>query len=464
MARFARKGDKPMHPSTTREVLTEDETMLADLEGDTPRPPKRATLWWRVSKLALAVAFLAAAAYFFHEQVWTSTSLEGTVTSSLITIRSPIDGVVTTHATTIGGYIHQHDALFVIEAHVLDTQLRAELEAKLAAARQEGLVLDRKIAELSTLRTQLHTRSQVHRQATLARLEQVIAETTAELHRAKAVSERTQHELARANILAAKSYIAPATLDDAVLASQQARFEVERLTASLQRLSVERTAAKNGVLLGEGYSDAPYSQQRIDELSVRVLDAQAERDRLRQTQQELASRLGDEQQRQDTLQTYTVHAPITGMVWNLHIAADAVVARNAPLADVVDCHRSFVEAIVPERRYDDVHIGAPVQVTLLGNRRTIPGTIHAVRGASAVVNRESLAAWLAPHRSTEAMTVSVAMDPEALQQVAQGVCQIGRSAKVDFAPTGDGGFLGHTFASVPSVVVSAFAAIVPPTR
>jgi multidrug resistance efflux pump len=443
-----------MQKSMTLEVFGED----------APRTPTRATPWWRVSKLGLALAFLAAATYFFHEQVWTSSSLEGTVTSPLITIRSPIDGVVTANATTIGAHVNPRDALFVVEAHLLDTRLRAELAAKLAASQQQTLVLDRKIAELSALRTQLQARSHIHREATLARIEQVIGETTAQLNSAKAVSERTQNELSRANILLAKGHVSQATLDDAVLAERQSRFDVERLTASLKRLNVERTAAKNGVLLGEGYSDAPYSQQRIDELSVRVLEAQAERDSVKTTQQELASRLGEEQQREDTMRTYAVHAPINGMVWNLHIASDAVVARNTPLADVVDCQSGFVEAIVPESRYDDVQMGEPVQVKLLGNRRTITGTIHAVRGPSAVVNRESLAASLTPHRSTEAMTVSVELDPAALQQVSQGICQIGRSAKVYFATKGSGGFVGQTLAYLNGSVSSAFAVIVPPAR
>jgi multidrug resistance efflux pump len=453
-----------MQKSMTLEVFGEDAPTLDVLGEDAPRTPKRATHWWRVSKLGLALAFLAAATCFFHEQVWTSTSLEGTVTSPLITIRSPIDGVVTANATTIGAPVHQHEALFVLEAPLLDTRLRAELEAKLAAAQQQTLVIDRKIAELSTLRNQLQARSHVHRGATLARIEQVIGETTAELNRAKAVLERTQHELARANILSAKGLVSQAALDDAVLAEQQARFEVERLSASLKRLTVERTAAKNGVLLGEGYSDAPYSQQRIDELAARVIEAKAERDSVQQTQQELASRLGEEQRREGKLRTHTVTSPINGLVWNLHIAADGVVARNTPLADVVDCQSAFVEAIVPERRYDDVQMGEQVQVKLLGNRRTMAGTIHAVRGQSAVVNRESLAASLMPHRSTEAMTVSVAIDPEALQQVSKGVCQIGRSAKVYFAPQGDGGFGGQRLASLSGFVSSAYAAIVAPAR
>jgi multidrug resistance efflux pump len=464
MALSARKGDRDMQASRTLDILGEDTITVDVVQAHSPRPPKRASYWWRFSKLSLALAFLAAAAYFFHEQVWIATSLEGTVTSPLITIRSPIDGVVTASATSMGAPVHQQEALFVIEAHQLDTRLRAELEAKLVAAQQQTLVMNRKIAELSTLRNQLQARHQVHREATLARLETVSAETTAELNRAKAVMERTQHELARSTFLAGQGLISQGTLDDAVLAAQQSRFAVERVTASLQRLTVERTAAKQGVLVGEGYSDAPYAQQRIDELAARLIEANAERESVKQTLQELASRLGEEQRREDRIRTYAVNAPINGIVWNLHIAADGVVARNSPLADVVDCQRAFVEATVPESRYDALQLGETVQVKLLGNNRTIAGTIHAVRGQSAVVNRVGLAAWLTPRRTTEAMTVSVAIDPDALYQVSKGVCQIGRSAKVYFAPEGHGSFGAQRLASLISLMSSAYAVVVPPGR
>jgi len=68
----------------------------------------------------------------------------------------------------------------------------------LAAASQQILVIDRKIAELSTLRTQLQSRHQIHGDATLAQIKTINAETTAELNRAKAVMERTQREISRA--------------------------------------------------------------------------------------------------------------------------------------------------------------------------------------------------------------------------------------------------------------------------
>src|SRR5437870_4833212 len=201
-----------MHTSSTLEVMGADATTVDVMNENPAHQPTRAPHWWRLGKLGLALAFLAAAAYFFHEQVWTVTSLEGTVTSPLITIRSPIDGVVTASAMSIGAPVHQHEALFVIEAHQLDTRLRAELAAKLAAAQQQTLVIDRKIAELSTLRQQLQARNQVHREATLARLETIIAATTAELNRAKAVMERTQHEVSRSTFLSGKGLISQANL------------------------------------------------------------------------------------------------------------------------------------------------------------------------------------------------------------------------------------------------------------
>jgi multidrug resistance efflux pump len=459
------RGDVQVKNSSILESLLQQHPSILESPGkDSIRKPKSSTNWGRFSKLGFALAFLAAAAYFLNEQVLTSTSLEGTVTSPLITIRSPIDGIVTANSTKIGAQVNQQASLFVIEAHLFDNRLRAELEAKLAASEQQSLVLDWKIIELATLRNQLQERRNAHREATLARIEHGIGETTAQLHSAKSVIERRQTELSRAKNLSADGSVSQATLDDAVLASQQSRFEVERLTASLKRLNVELTAAKKGVLLGEGYSDAPYSQQRIDEISVRIIELNAERENLQNTRQEIASRLGEEQQRESNIRMHVVNSPINGMVWNLYVASGSVVAHDTPLAEVVDCHSGFVEALIPESRYDDVQIGEKVQVKLLGSSGKIAGTIHSVRGQSAVVNRASLAAWLTPHRTTKAMTVSVAIDPDALQQVSKGICQIGRSAKVYFAEKGDSSFVRQSLAYLRGFVPSAFAAIVPPAR
>ena len=164
-----------------------------------------------------------------------------------------------------------------------------------------------------------------------------------------------------------------------------------------------------------------------------------------------------------------MRSPIDGVVTANAAMIGAPVQQQEALF-VIEAHpldtrlRAELEAIVPERRYDDVQIGDAVHLKLLGNRRKLPGTIQAVRGQSAVVSHASLAAWLTPHRTREAMTVSVAVDPEALHQLAQGVCQIGRSAKVYFDNKSDGGVGGQRLASFTGFVSSAYAAIVPFAR
>jgi multidrug resistance efflux pump len=402
----------------------------------------------RLGKIAAAAAFAVAAVYFAGEQVFTASSLEGTVTSPLITIRSPIDGVVSVNGLKPGSPVGQQDPVFTVEDRLVDNRLRIELEAKLASSRREILVIDAKRADLEALRDDIQQRSATHKAATVARLEYIIAETSAQLSAAKAQAERSHTESHRMITLAASGVAAQAKLEDTTLGEQKARFEAERLSAAMKRLNVELSAAKSGVLLGEGYSDSPYSQQRIDELSMHLIELSAERASLENTQRELAARLGAEQRHEDDLRRYAINSPIDGVVWNLRVASGAVVNRDMPLADVVDCNSAFVEAVVPDSHYDDLHVGERVDVKLRGNDQRLTGTIRSVRGQSAVIDRNSLAASLNP-RHNDSLTVSVEIDRRALQQLSNGVCEIGRSAKVVFPDK------GTTFGSL---VSRAFAA------
>jgi multidrug resistance efflux pump len=402
----------------------------------------------RLGKLTAASAFTIAALYFVSQQVFTASSLEGTVTSPLITIRSPIDGVVSVNALKPGSQVGEQDSLFMIENRLVDDRPRAELEAKLASSKQEFAVLDMKRVELTALREEIQKRNAAHKTATVARLEYVILETASQLSAARAQAERSHSESQRINALAASGVAAQTRLEDVVLAAQKAQFEIERLTAGLKRLNVELAAAKDGVLLGEGYSDSPYSQQRIDELSVRLIELAAERASLEAKQHELAARLGVEQTREDNLRRYAINSPIDGIVWNLRVTSGAVVTRDMPLAEVVDCNSAYVEAVVPDTHYDDLRIGEHVDVKLRGNDQMLTGTIRSVRGQSAIVDRNALAASLNP-RHNDSLTVTVEIDRRDLQQVSNGVCAIGRSAKVVFPDKGNG------FASL---IPAAFAA------
>jgi multidrug efflux pump subunit AcrA (membrane-fusion protein) len=166
----------------------------------------------RLGKLTAASAFTIAALYFVSQQVFTASSLEGTVTSPLITIRSPIDGVVSVNALKLGSHVGEQDSLFMIENRLVDDRLRAELEAKLASSKQEIAVLDIKRVEITALREEIQKRNAAHKTATVARLEYVILETSSQLNAARAQAERSRSESQRINALAANGVAAQTKL------------------------------------------------------------------------------------------------------------------------------------------------------------------------------------------------------------------------------------------------------------
>jgi multidrug resistance efflux pump len=407
------------------------------INTDAASRPGRRLNWIRVGKLSFVILFLLAAAYFATNQILTTSSLEGTVTSPLVTLRAPIDGRVSMERLTTGQTVAVNDTLISIDDPRVDNRPHSELQARLAGAKEQASALAVQAESLSQLIAQLTDRSQQHRKATIARIERLMDEARAQYNSAKAVTERTQDELRRQKTLAGNGYAAQTKLEDANLAGQQAKFEAERLLGTLGRLAVEWKAAQDGIMLGEGYSDAPYSQQRIDELAVRLIELKSQQAAAENLKREIASRLDAETEWVKTQQSAVVTSPIAGTVWTVNVTDGALVSRNAPLAQVVDCRSSFIEATLPESSYDEVGIGDPVKVHLVGNSRGINGIVRAVRGQSAVVDRDGrsgehwLAAWLVSQRS-EAMTVTIEIDRAGLEEASRGLCQVGRTAKVHF--------------------------------
>ena len=153
--------------------------------------------WIRLGKLSFAVLFLAASIYFALNQILTTTSLEGTVTSPLATLRAPIDGRVSMNILTTGQNVAANDTLISIDDPRVDNRPHSELQARLAAANEQASVLAVQVESLSQLISQLTDRNHQHRQATIARIESMVGEARAQYSSARAVVERTQDELRR---------------------------------------------------------------------------------------------------------------------------------------------------------------------------------------------------------------------------------------------------------------------------
>jgi multidrug resistance efflux pump len=212
-------------------------------------------------------------------------------------------------------------------------------------------------------------------------------------------------------------------LEEAQAEVKQTAFKVDRMNADVERARIELASAQKGVVVGDGFADVPYSQQRIDEVVLRLSNMKAELEALELNEREFRERFAAESKRLTTLQNASVSGPAAGLISSLRVADGARVSSGDLLAEFVDCSRSYVEATVPERGFAVVQPGHSVTVDLAGGPTAVPGTVRSLHGGSS-----GSAGKAARVDKTGLITVIVDVD---LAQMGSS-CQIGRSAKVSF--------------------------------
>jgi multidrug resistance efflux pump len=124
-------------------------------------------------------------------------------------------------------------------------------------------------------------------------------------------------------------------------------------------------------------------------------------------------------------------APVDGVVWRSWVAPGAAVVHGAPLLEVIDCSRIYVEATTRERFFEVLTPGQQVRVRLEGSDRDIPGAIRAIVGPGAPLATTANVSAINRRNGTEAQLM-VDIDRSALAATAGSTCNVGRSAKVYF--------------------------------
>jgi multidrug resistance efflux pump len=384
-----------------------------------------------ITRLLIAIGFLGIAAWHLNDRVFSTVSIDGAVMSPVVVLRSPIDGQVTSSLAKTGMPIEPGLPLLTIENKRIDDRVRLDVERRLKTARFTAQGIARRHGDLVRTQAVLADRVESHRAASVSRLEAMRNETTARHQGALANLDRARSEIQRAKQLVSGGSASKVRLEDAVMAEQTARSQVDMFEASIKRIDVDLASAQSGVMMGEGYGDAPYSQQRLDEIKIRIFELKVEYGDAVKRMEELEQSLTQEDDRLSKLRDVIVRAPSHGLIWNVRVTEGSEISRNDALADVVDCNHSFVEATISERTYDRIQIGQHVSVRLNGNSRRIDGIVRSVRGSAANVDR-SLRAAVLGRVNADAMTVVVELTHDGLMEATSSNCHVGRAAVVYF--------------------------------
>lgn len=356
-------------------------------------------------------------------------SADAFINARLTTIRAPIAGSVEVVPRPLGARVNIGDNLGTIVDPFVDNVRLADLLQQRQTVEAERDQLMRTAAALNRSIETLGLRAAKYRQE---RIEQLKAQSEAAAVSVKVAEARLRYarlSLERSDRLSDQGIRTGEALEEARSLAEVADLEVADAHETTEIARINLSAAEQGIFLGDGYNDAPYSEQRISELEVSRDQVQASAAAQSAVLQALETRISAEQVRVNRLASASLEANVSGVIWDYLTVSGETVQRGQDLVSLVDCQSTIVSLSVTERVYNQVSIGSSAQFRLNGSDRLLAGVVTRVAGSGASTVYKNLA--IAPsERHLERFDVT--LEVQALKQDPSLGCLIGRTGRVFF--------------------------------
>ena len=290
---------------------------------------------------ALLIALLAALALILVPRMFKHYPVQALVKAPAVELRSPVEAVVLkTQAST--GRFETDPAEFA--------QLRPRLADQLQALREQEAVLLRRLASFG--------------EEEKKRLQQELLAREGELKRAELDLANNGRELQRQLSLVSAGFISPTQLDTFNLRHESAQAQRDIAVANTQRARNNLNGLVQKGFMGEraGGVDVSYTQQKIDELRLRIAELQA-----------WATRVGANAAAGDAVAT--LRTPGDGLLMGPFVTEGAVLATGDLIAHYVQCQRAFVDLAVPVMDLKDYRQGGTVSFRVAGEWNFYQGQV-----------------------------------------------------------------------------------------
>lgn len=373
----------------------------------------------RYSRLLIGLALIFVALWVIVGEQMSGVSANAVVNAPLSTLRTPVAGQITLQDRPLGSAVRRQEELATVVDPLVDSIRVNDLSMEHAIVTAEVTAVAAKIAALDP---QIETLSARRDAFEAGRVAEIGARLSHARERLQLLQDGRIAEAPEAGVL---------DQDQATEANdpRQISVAVNLAQERVAVLQIELGAAETGVFLGDGYNDAPYSEQRRTELV-------AERDRLvadlALSEARLAAvsaRLEQERLRVNLLSGAALQATANGQLWEVLAADGETVQRGQDVLRLADCDRAIVTLSVSENVYNRLKIGDGAAFRLSGDGRNFDGTIIRMAGSGAATVYENLA--VAPsQRHLERFDVALLVP--ALRNEADLRCGIGRTGRAFF--------------------------------
>ena len=339
----------------------------------------------RMIRAGVLVAFLVMGGLFLYLKAFRNASLDGVVNAPKYLIRAPIEGVFRIANLGVGSRIVPGEAIATISNERVDDQLEAELSAKLLRLIREIAAQEVILREIDTFRERLLTRLDELRKTNIRKYDQLIMGSTERAAKLQLMTDSSFQDLQRFAMLAKAGVETPVRVDGyrRVFIQNESDSKTAARVASLT--VIDKEAAEKGYFLGENVWDVPYTQQRLDEIVILSQQLALRSQVLEAEREEVTERLASERTRTALLRRLTIYSQSTAVVSALLAGDGFEVLKGEALMEVLDLSRTYLEATLPESRYERLRQGAQVRAKLVNSGTFLRGTIVCVLGPGAAM-------------------------------------------------------------------------------
>ncbi|MFN3500669.1 MAG: HlyD family secretion protein [Allorhizobium sp.] len=383
----------------------------------------------RSVKIVAGLVILFLALFVIVREQTAGVSADAFINARLTTTRAPISGTLDAISRPLGARVNVGDNLGTIADPLVDNVRLSDLQQQRMATKAELDRLTKTAEGLTASIEELGTRAQSYRGERIQQLQAQIDGAEASANAAEARLRYARLSLERSNRLSDQGVRTGEALEQSRSLAEVAELDLASAQETVRVARINLAAAERGIFLGDGYNDAPYSEQRVSELEVARDQLQASAAAQAIVLEALDMRIRAEQVRVNRLNSASLRANVSGLIWDYLAVSGETVQRGQNLLSLVDCQSTIVTLSVTERVYNQITLGSTAQFRMNGSDRLLPGLVTRVAGSGASTVYENLA--IAPSaRHLERFDVT--LDVPALRQEPELRCLIGRTGRVFF--------------------------------
>ncbi len=376
----------------------------------------------RYTRLIVGILAVILALWIIIGEQMSGASANAVVNAPIATVRAPVAGDLQIPPRQLGSRVAEGEIIASVQDALVD-RVRLEdllMEARLADAAQDQIAA--RLADTGVIREKLINRGELFRDH---RLEELRTQLRHAEDRLAIVSEMGMTEELDLPLLDSLE-------DNSERLPGEPRTEELLLNHARERVAVLRIALRateQGVYLGDGYNDAPNSEQRAVELESEISSLTAQSAEAEARQNAIQERINQERIRVNAQSGGQIQSPVGGVFWEILEADGVNVQRGDPLIRLVDCVEAMVTLSVTERIYNGLTVGQSATFRLGGTSKVYEAAVARLAGSGAETIYRNLA--IAPsQRHLERFDVALIVP--GLRQQSGDSCLIGRTGRAFF--------------------------------